>query len=119
MSGFPLVSVLTNRCPSCHKGKFFETSWYNIRSFTKMHKRCPHCNVDFRQEPGFYFGAAYVSYIIQIILFMLLYILFEWKLEFPFWTYVVMVIIIQLLLMPVIFRVSRITWFALFGKYPE
>ena len=27
-----------------------------------MHQRCPHCDADLNPEPGFYWGAMYVSY---------------------------------------------------------
>lgn len=82
-----------------------------------MNRHCPVCGCNFRQEPGFYYGAAFVSYLFQIVLFLLLYFFLEWLWELPFWSYVMIVIFIQLLLMPALFRASRIIWLVLFGRY--
>ena len=82
-----------------------------------MHPECPECRTNFRQGPGFYFGAAFVSYFVQIFLFIGMFLVFEYILEFPFWYYVGAVIIVQLLLMPLVFRFSRLMWFMLFGTY--
>src|SRR5688572_18001527 len=110
-----IVSVLKNRCPACSKAPFFTDKWYRIRSFTNMNPACPHCGISFRQEPGFYYGAAFVSYITQIVLFLLMYLLFEYFLDLPFWYYIGMVALVQILLMPLLFRFSRLMWFMLFG----
>ena len=32
-----------------------------------MHKRCDNCNLKFSIEPGFFQGAAYVSYGLQVL----------------------------------------------------
>jgi len=33
-----------------------------------MHRTCPHCGQDLIPEPGFYFGAMYFSYAINVAL---------------------------------------------------
>lgn len=50
------------KCPSCRKGDLFEKPFL----FTKplaMHKKCSHCDQNFEPEPGYYFGAMFISYI--------------------------------------------------------
>ena len=45
-----------------------------------MHKRCAVCNLDFEPEPGFYFGAMFISYTISafILLPMALLVVFKY-----------------------------------------
>lgn len=71
--------------------------------------------MDFRQEPGFYFGAAYVSYFFQIGILILLYVLTQVLFEIEFWYFVSTMVITMLILAPVIVRKSRIIWINLMG----
>ena len=55
--------ILKFKCPRCHEGDLFtHKNHYDLGNFLKMHKNCPVCNQTYTPEPGFYFGAAYVSY---------------------------------------------------------
>ncbi|MCL6267749.1 DUF983 domain-containing protein [Flagellimonas myxillae] len=63
-----IKNILSNKCPNCHTGKIYKQNnflenWYK----PKMHKSCTHCGYVFEKEPGFFFGAMYVSYAIGII----------------------------------------------------
>ena len=40
----------------------------NLVNMLKMHHSCPGCGQDFMPEPGFYFGAMYFSYAINVAL---------------------------------------------------
>lgn len=57
-----MTDILKGRCPRCRKGKIFKHPPYNYFSFHKMNEECPKCGQTFHPEPGFYFGAMYVSY---------------------------------------------------------
>jgi hypothetical protein len=35
-----------------------------------MYRSCPKCGADFVKEPGFYFGASYVSYALTIAIWV-------------------------------------------------
>ena len=41
------------------------------------HKNCSHCNLKYEIEPGFFYGAMYVSYALAIGLGCFLFILFK------------------------------------------
>lgn len=110
-------NIILNRCARCGKGKFFSGEWYHPGRFAIMNPHCPQCHQNFRQGPGFYFGATYVSYLVQIVLFLLLYLLIQYILDTGFWTYIGIVVVVQLLLMPLTFRFARLTWFTMFGNY--
>lgn len=116
----PLYSILNNKCPRCHKGNFFEgNNPYKLRKFDKMYKNCPVCNEDFERETGFYYGAMYASYGLTvafgIALFLLMCVLFY----FDSMTYLITFAILQVLLMPIFYRISRLLWINVFVKYKE
>jgi len=72
-------AVLDGLCPKCRKGKIFSKPFYSIRGFDEMHTHCPHCGFRFEVEPGYFYGAMYVSYAISgafalIIGFLLFYL---------------------------------------------
>lgn len=115
-----LYSVLNNRCPRCRRGKYFVTDHpYHLGKFATMERSCAVCGLDYRQEPGFYFGATYVSYGIQVAIVLLSYLIFCVVLDLEIWVFAAITMGILLLLLPLTFRLSRLTWLTLFGDYKE
>lgn len=65
--GSILYGTIKMKCPRCQEGDLFVTkNHYDLGSFLKMHKNCSECNQTYNPEPGFYFGAAYMSYGIAV-----------------------------------------------------
>jgi len=81
-----------------------------------MNKHCPHCNLKFEREVGYFYGAMYVSYGLQTGLITLLYILNMFWWEFSPLTLVFIILTLVFALFPVTFRWSRIIWIASFTK---
>lgn len=91
-----------------------------------MPDECPACGEDFKREPGFYFGAAYVSYALTIAVWvavLVALITFDtlgW-IEYSFYenplTLLVTGITTLLLLLPVLYRNARSIWISFFVKY--
>lgn len=113
-----LYSVLKNKCPRCHQGNFFETNDpYDLKIFSKMNARCPLCNEDFQREPGYYFGATYVSYGLTvgfgIALFMLFCVVFNFE-TIPF---LLIFTALLILLLPLFYRFARLIWINLFVNF--
>ena len=74
-----LESILKNKCPKCGKGDFFIKSnpYINILFYKgDFHENCPSCDLKYELEPGFFYGAMYVSYALAIGLGCFLLILF-------------------------------------------
>lgn len=116
----PLYSILNNKCPRCHEGNFFITNNpYDLKNFGKQHDNCPICKEDYRREPGYYFGATYVSYALTvgfgIGLFLLLCVAFSVEV-IPF---IITLSVLLFLLLPLFYRFSRIIWIHIFVKYKE
>jgi hypothetical protein len=97
---------------------------YRLRTVNDMHDRCPDCGTDFIREPGFYFGAAYVSYGLTVALwFGVLFALhalgalgwvnFTGFFEQPE-TFLASGIATLLLLLPLLQRLSRSIWIHMF-----
>ena len=89
-----------------------------------MHPSCTACGEDFQKEPGFYFGAAYVSYAMTVALWIALLVALmtfdRWGLiEFGMFThpetFLGWGIGLLVVLMPLIYRVSRSIWLAMFS----
>lgn len=115
-----LYSIINNKCPHCHKGNFFETNnHYHLKRFSIMNARCPECNEDFRREPGYYFGATYVSYALTvgfgIILFLLFCGVFNASTTHFLWVFGSLLII----LLPVFYRLARLIWINFFVNYKK
>ena len=116
----PLYSILNNKCPRCHEGNFFVTSnHYDLKKIGALNDRCPVCNEDFRREPGYYYGATYVSYGLTVLfgisLFLLLCVVFSLD-TVPF---IITLSVFLVALLPIFFRFSRIIWIHMFVKYKE
>lgn len=63
-----LGAMIRQRCPRCLKGPIY-------RGWLEMHSHCPHCQLLYEREPGYFIGAMYVSYALATLgigLFMLL-----------------------------------------------
>lgn len=112
-----IKATLTNKCPRCGVGQVFENNNpYSLKNGLTMNKHCPHCNLKFEREVGFFYGAMYVSYALQAGLIIVLYTLnmFWWNMP----PLLLLTIIISLIfaLFPVTFRWSRIIWISSFTK---
>ncbi|MBP9690099.1 MAG: DUF983 domain-containing protein [Bacteroidia bacterium] len=74
-----------------------------------MNEFCPVCEVRFEIEPGFFWGAMYVSYSITTAFMLVTCGILLWGFNDPeFWVYVVSIIGIVLLTLPWVFRYSRV-----------
>ncbi len=115
-----LFSILNNKCPRCHEGNFFEdNNPYHLKKFDKMNLHCSVCDAQFEPEIGFYYGAMYVSYGLTVAfgvgLFILLCVLFN----LDTMLFIITFAILQVLLMPVFYRISRLAYINIFVKYKQ
>ncbi len=112
-----LESILLAKCPHCRKGNLFlNPNPYHFKDLHKMNECCSACNATLEQEPGFYWGAMFVSYALMVafsfIDFVVFYLLFGW-LSTPF---MIVNTFLMLLIIPPVFRLSRTLWIYFFGK---
>ena len=112
-------SILNNRCPRCHKDNFFIHRSPFTKGFTKMHEKCKSCEQDFNLETGFYYGAMYTSYAINVVIFVLawLFAIFVLPKDVSIWATVGVTMSIGLIMAPLTFRWSRLLWINFFVPY--
>jgi hypothetical protein len=116
--GKKLYSILFGYCPRCHNEFMYQTkNPYFIFSTLKMKKDCNHCKLIYKMEPSFFYGSMYVSYGVGIgfalIAFLLSILLFGFNLIYAFG----FISISQILLLPIILRLSRNIWINIFVRY--
>jgi hypothetical protein len=77
-----------------------------------MHEQCPVCGHHFMREPGFFQGAMYVSYVLATAVFLLLVLAVQWTLgsRLGFWASLGVAAVMQMLLVPALYRYSRVIW---------
>ncbi|NOQ73217.1 MAG: DUF983 domain-containing protein [Crocinitomix sp.] len=119
LKGKRLYSILNSKCPRCHEGDFHLTKkTYDLKNFGKNHERCSECDYRFEKEPGFFYGAMYVSYGLSIavsvavgVAILVLYPSASYK------VYLAAILGGIVGLMPVTFRLSRVIWMNLFQHF--
>lgn len=88
----------------------------DLKRFMEMHEFCPTCGLRFEIEPGFFWGAMYVSYALTTgIMLVTCGILLLGFNDPDFWVYVVSITGIVLVTLPWIFRYSRVLMLYLFS----
>ena len=98
-----VLAVLALRCPRCLKGRVW-------RGLVSMHPTCPECGFTFERESGYFAGAMVVSYAlaVPILAAIVIALILVAGLD------VVAALIIgntaYLILVPFIFRYSRVVW---------
>ena len=61
--GSKAYSIFNLKCPKCHEEDLFEKPTFSFQKPFDMREECTHCRQDFFPEPGFYYGAMFISYI--------------------------------------------------------
>ncbi len=111
-----IKAILEAKCPKCREGDMFEFPLSHLRKFSRMHTHCPVCDLRFEVEPGFFIGAMYISYAMSLVIFftvsVVIYVLFN---NPEFYFYMIGIPSTVLILLPFMFRYSRVLFLYLFG----
>lgn len=118
--GSKLYSILNYKCPRCQEGELYTTQGWSYTKFSDMPECCPCCKQSYEPEPGFYYGAMYVSYAITTALTITQVVALSVLLEEITLTWFLGSLISALLLLyPFIFRMSRAIWINFFVHYKK
>jgi len=77
-----------------------------------MNERCANCNYKYDKEPGYFFGAMYLSYAMAIIEMGVVFACTFWLL--PIWWFFGVIMSVLILMSFYNYRVSREIWVKLF-----
>jgi hypothetical protein len=79
---------------------------------------CKNCNLKYEIEPGFWYGAMYVSYgltvFVAILTWLIMYILNK---ELDIFIQISIISFLIIILFPVVYFLSRLIWINLFVSY--
>lgn len=99
------------KCPRCRKGEIFTGSAYSYK-LQKTNVYCPHCNLKFEREPGFFYVAMFVSYAMNVAEIITIgvasYVLGLPLIYENLWYYVGIILFGVLLCSPINYRYSRV-----------
>ena len=113
-----LYSVSKNKCPRCHQGDVFVHGHAYKKGFDQMHIHCSNCHLKYEKEPGFFYGAMYVSYgltvAISITTFILTYLIYP---DTDAWYHILFISIVSLFFAPLNYRWSRMIWMNMFSSF--
>ncbi len=117
-----IKSSLFHKCPRCLEGDMYpDMNPYHLKETSNMYNLCPKCGLNFIPEPGYFYGAMYVSYAftvaVAVAVFIAYYLFFiNWGTLF----FIILLTIVLALLAPYTFRTARAIWLNFFVKFnPE
>lgn len=114
-----LKSIYQCKCPRCHQGDMFlRGKLLSPTKFSLMNKSCSHCKQSFEPEPGYYFGALFVSYAINTVLFITAWLaLSVIKPDYSLSLLLSLLGVTAIIFLPFIYRISRSIWISIFVRY--
>ena len=116
MASVSLISALwKGKCPHCRRGSVFLYSARQVTRFSAMNPVCPHCNASFVPEPGFYFGAMFISYAFNVVIFVACWLVLYLFFDVSDVVYITVIAVAALVLTPFNYRASRLFWLYMFG----
>jgi len=117
--GNKLRSILLRKCPHCQEGEFFVTrNPFNLSKVGDVLPNCSVCKRKYESEPGFYFGALYVSYGLAVGLCVSIFVAVNVLAPDTETTTTVWWVLGGLLLLaPVLYAWSKILWANMFISY--
>ena len=115
--GSKIYSIFNFKCPRCHTGDLFETPAFSFKKPFEMPDHCPYCGQKYHPEPGFYYGAMFVSYIFTGWFCILFVMFFHWVLGWSTAASFVLLIGVCALGFIYIFRLARSIWINITHHY--
>lgn len=118
--GTKIYSIVKFKCPQCNEGDFFVSHPYDLKNAGKLHEKCSECGLKYAKEPGFYYGAMYVSYAFGVGLFVttivIYYLIFR---RIDVWILLGIMGFLSIITAPFNYALSKIIWANLFIGYKE
>lgn len=116
--GTKLNSIVKGTCPRCQEESMYVSkNIFNIFTVTKMKPHCSSCGLRFMIEPGFFYGAMYVSYGVGIAFGVAAFIVSKLILDSTVTTAVLAITGTLFVFYGLIMRISRNLWINMFVSY--
>jgi len=111
-----LWSAFNYTCPKCRKSKMFVKP-FDLAQPLAMHETCSNCDQHFEPEPGFYFGAMFLSYAIDGVTLLPLALILIFGFDFNVYKVLGFVIFLKIILLFWLMRFSRSLWLHIYVKF--
>lgn len=113
-------SIFSLKCPTCHHGDLFPTGSFTFDRPFAQYTHCPACGQTYFPEPGFYYGAMFISYIGSGFFCLGVVMFLRWVLGWSMLASFATLITIIAILFVWWFRVSRSAYLNLvYGYKPD
>ena len=115
--GSKAYSIGGLKCPQCQESDMFYTGSFSFKRSFDMKERCERCNLNYFPEPGFYYGAMFISYILMGWFCLGFVALFHWVLGWSINASFLLLIAFCTIFFVYIFRLARAIWININVKY--
>lgn len=95
----------------------FPTGSFSLKGPFSMNDHCPSCQQDLAPEPGFYYGAMFLSYILTGWFCLAFVAVVHWVLGLSLISSFALLIVVTGILFVWFFRISRSIWIHINVKY--
>ena len=113
-----LISILKLKCPQFRKGNLLVGNPYRLSHFNKVNDSSPHCKLNFKIEPSFFYGSMYVSYGLRVGISIAIYLtLLLLSLAKGMIQNFIIITVGLILLMPYVNALSKVIWAGFFFKF--
>jgi uncharacterized protein (DUF983 family) len=104
-----LSAFFSGKCPQCRSGNVFKHPVTKLTKFKDMHENCPSCGVKFESEPGFFWGAMYFSYALNVAMFIIIgFFFFTYSDDVNIGWFIGTIVGVSFAVSPISFRLSRL-----------
>ncbi len=110
-------SIFGLKCPQCQESDMFYTGSFSFKRSFDMKEKCEYCNLNYFPEPGFYYGAMFISYIFMGWFCIGFVALFHWGLGWSINASFLLLIAFCIVFFVFIFRLARAIWININVKY--
>ena len=91
---------------------------YRFSTMGEVKDKCEVCGLDLKPEPGFYYGAMYVSYGLSVAIFVSIWASCTWFFDnVGVWTQISLIFIALIGLGPYLYALSKVIWANIFFSY--
>ena len=112
-----ISSIFAMKCPRCREGDLFKTPTFSYKNPTEMYENCLACGQTYNPEPGFWFGAMFVSYVWTAWACLIFIGGGMWGLGLSINMAFLILILVVAVLYFWIFRISRSMWIHFYVKH--
>lgn len=110
-------STVNLKCPKCREGNLFKTPTFGFNDPFSMPDNCEVCNQPFMLEPGFYYGAMFISYIFMGFFCIFFTGTLHWGFGIGTVPTFIALIAVCIFFFVYIFRIARSMWIHFNVKY--